>query len=63
MGCWQVSTVHLEEMYCLQLLSRAQPGKCLLTGTAFMTMNSPPDFKGIMPGSKYLQNQCLNQHA
>lgn len=61
--CRQVSTVHLEEKYCLQSLSRDEGGKWLLTGTAFLTMNSLPDFKGIKPSSKYLENQCLNQYT
>lgn len=50
-GCQQESTVHPEQKYCLQLLSRAERGKCLLTGTAFLTVNSPRAFKGIKPGS------------
>lgn len=61
--CQQESTVHPEEKYCLQSLSRAERGKCLLTGTAFLTVNSPRAFKRIKPGSKYLQNQCLDQRA
>lgn len=61
--CQQKSTVHPGEKYCLKSLSRAERGKCLLTGTAFLTVNSPHAFKGIKPGSKYLWNQCLDQHA